>query len=131
MTDVAFETKLAFFAPESDIIEVECPECGARFTKSRHYGGHTKLCPECRPEVKRKREKAYYQKMNANLTNDPVTSLALAVVNQAKIDAQSKKVDKRADAEDWLKSQDGLESWLKFCGISLRPSQIMRIRRIV
>ena len=62
---------------------------------------------------------------DANITGDPVTNLVYAVCHQAVVD--SDKGDR--DAKQWLVSD--MELWLKCCGLNLRPSQRMRIRRIV
>ena len=64
---------------------------------------------------------------DANITGDPVTNLVYAVCRQAIIDKN--KGDR--DAWQWLVAPDGMELLLKAAGIDLRPSQRLRIRRVV
>ena len=62
---------------------------------------------------------------DANITGDPVTNLVYAVCRQAKIDSDNGD----RDAKQWLVTD--MELWLKACGIDLRPSERIRVRRIV
>lgn len=124
MTDTTFSTKLNWFAAESDTVEVECQECGKRFEVDKHTAWGAKYCSECYAERERNRARAI-AKNKQDITGDPVTNLVYAVCRQAVIDSDNGD----RDAKQWLVTD--MELWLKACGLDLRPSERMRIRRIV
>lgn len=110
-----------FFAVEPDTVEIECRECGKVFTAIKNHKNHSLYCDECKTIVKNRMSR------KGGVTGEPCMNFAFAVVEQAVKD--SDKGDR--DAKQWLVARDGLQRWLKFCGIDMRPSQILRIRRIV
>ena len=122
----SFSTKYTYFAPEPDNAEAVCEVCGNTFETSKTQRNRAKYCPDCRDEATRNKQLENYKNHGVHsVTGDPVTNLVFAVCKQAKID--SDKGDR--DAKQWLVTD--MELWLRACGLSLKPSEIMRIRRMV
>lgn len=125
MSDTAFTTKLAWFAPDLDTIEVECEVCGRTFETFRNQSGRAKYCPDCRDEATRVLAKTCRDNKNLTTTGDPTTNLVYGIYKQAVINAR------KGDRDAWQWIETDLELWLRACGLSLKPSERKRIRRMV
>lgn len=106
-----------WYAPESDLVEKQCSVCGDVFVVNKKQASHKSRCNTCQAEYDYRRR----HPSSKTTPEDPVVSLAEAVIKHAIAEAKSDNSDTDLSAKAFI-DDGGVELWLRALGLGVTPS---------
>ena len=110
-----FDTMLRFFSPEHELTDYPCEECGCLIKVDMDNKNRKRLCDSCRQERVDRVQRRKNENAKEYHSDEPTFNLALAVIRQARWDAQ--KGDYQA--REYLEAEDGAELLLRCVGVKV------------